>query len=893
MGRPGRGGPRRIFGAIVGNRGRRLVVHGGVKIYRGNPAAARNYVEADHARVDDYYLAEGTGLAERFAATADGVERVGALAGDGYEAWVAGLDPLSREPRGRLRTDAKAVRFSEVVVNGPKTWSLAAAVDPEIADAYDAAMDRAAAQIIGWLAEHSTTRVGPRGRQVQVPVERLEAVTVRHYTSRAGDPHRHLHLQINARVWAAGKWRGLHTVGMRDSIDAINGIGHAAIMCDPEFRHLLADRGYTLNPETGEINELSTFVGPFSARARQIGANIASYETEWRASHPGAEPGPELVRAWDRRAWSRARPDKVTPTDGGQLNDRWVDELHRLGFREPRHPRPVGGSMPGALDRDAAVEVMVDRLGAKRSGWNAADIRGEAEQLIARSGVVTDAAVRRELAEDLTARAVEVCVPLLAEEPPEHIRALTSTEVRRVEADITNRLAARATAGQPTAVQGGLLDEAQLAAVAALAGTHRLVVVEGAAGAGKTATLASARKTVEAQGKEMVVVTPTLKAAQVAAGEVGAEAFSAAWFVHRHGFRWDDNGRWTRDLHTYMGVGPGDLLVVDEAGMLDQDTARALLTIADEAGARVAFVGDRHQLPAVGRGGVLDLAANAADPTAVVTLDRIHRFADPAYAELSLAMRSGFNAGDVFDQLLRRGQIVVHATEAERTDALATIATATGAAIIADTRDQVAELNAAIRDRRVVEGRVDDRTVVITDAGERIGRGDRVATRHNDRKLGVANRDVWTVGLTDRLGRVVLTNGDASRVVDADYSRRHLELAYATTAYGAQGATVSGANVAVGDHTGAASAYVAMTRGRDNNTAHLVADSVGDARRQWVDVFSRDRADLGPAHVARLAAEEAAKYVPAPKRRLERANPLPEHLRRPSPSPSRGPGIGF
>lgn len=44
-------------------------MHGGVKIYRGNAAAARSYVEADHGRVDDYYLAEGTGLAERFVAT--------------------------------------------------------------------------------------------------------------------------------------------------------------------------------------------------------------------------------------------------------------------------------------------------------------------------------------------------------------------------------------------------------------------------------------------------------------------------------------------------------------------------------------------------------------------------------------------------------------------------------------------------------------------------------------------------------------------------------------------------------------------------------------------------------------------------------------------------------
>ena len=70
--------------------------------------------------------------------------------------------------------------------------------------------------------------------------------------------------------------------------------------------------------------------------------------------------------------------------------------------------------------------------------------------------------------------------------------------------------------------------------------------------------------------------------------------------------------------------------------MLDQDTARALLTIADETGARLALVGDRHQLPAVGRGGVLDLAARWASPEARLTLDTVHRFTDPEYAELSL-----------------------------------------------------------------------------------------------------------------------------------------------------------------------------------------------------------------------------------------------------------------
>lgn len=59
-------------------------MQGGVKVYRGAVAAARHYVEADHPRVDDYSLANGTGLAERFIATPDeGDERVSVLDGDG------------------------------------------------------------------------------------------------------------------------------------------------------------------------------------------------------------------------------------------------------------------------------------------------------------------------------------------------------------------------------------------------------------------------------------------------------------------------------------------------------------------------------------------------------------------------------------------------------------------------------------------------------------------------------------------------------------------------------------------------------------------------------------------------------------------------------------------
>jgi exodeoxyribonuclease V alpha subunit len=119
-------------------------MHGGMKVYAGAPAAARYYVEAGRGRADDYYRTEGTRIARRYTAGDGRVQELAPLTGDAYEAWVASRDPDTGMARGRLRTDERAVRFVEVVVNGPKSWSLAAALHSDIAAAYDAAQDRAA-----------------------------------------------------------------------------------------------------------------------------------------------------------------------------------------------------------------------------------------------------------------------------------------------------------------------------------------------------------------------------------------------------------------------------------------------------------------------------------------------------------------------------------------------------------------------------------------------------------------------------------------------------------------------------------------------------------------------------------------------------------------------------
>ena len=100
---------------------------------------------------------------------------------------------------------------------------------------------------------------------------------------------------------------------------------------------------------------------------------------------------------------------------------------------------------------------------------------------------------------------------------PEHVRSLTSERVLAVETDLINSIARRAAQPVRDAVRlRGIrhLDPAQRRVVAALAGEARLLVIEGAAGTGKTTTLAAARDAIAASGPRLVVVTPTLKAAQ-------------------------------------------------------------------------------------------------------------------------------------------------------------------------------------------------------------------------------------------------------------------------------------------------------------------------------------------------------------------------------------------
>jgi len=519
--------------------------------------------------------------------------------------------------------------------------------------------------------------------------------------------------------------------------------------------------------------------------------------------------------------------------------------------------------------------VAIAQLEESKSAWSVVDLQRQIGMVLGQSGVVAS----REDVEAWVIETADAAASTLLRldidhqgDVPNWVRWVTSERVVAVEDDlrqafITRGLASALVMNEPVL---GNLTQAQSDAARALGGTAPLVVVEGAAGAGKTTMLKTAAELAESQGRRFVVVAPTLRAAQEVGAALGTAASSAHKLAHEHGFRRDAYGRWTRlsvgdlDPSTWMPYrGPSEgfrvdaltRIIVDEASMIDQDIAHALVQIANENGAALALVGDRAQLPAVGRGGVLDMAVDA-HPTPL-DLAGLHRFVTPEgaldtdYAALTLQMRSREASAELFDQLYDHGNLVIQETiddahAAITDDAIARARAGSSVAIATATNEEAAALNALIQQAHAQAGHTTAAAVEISGSDLlTIRNGDRIMTRKNDRELGVANRDVWNVQRVHRSGEVTVTDGKRSVKLPPSYVKENTHLAYASTEFGVQGATVQSGHGIVTDSSSAQGVYVSATRGRESNTLHVVAETRLQARELFVDAMTREAGDRG------------------------------------------------
>ena len=147
--------------------------------------------------------------------------------------------------------------------------------------------------------------------------------------------------------------------------------------------------------------------------------------------------------------------------------------------------------------------------------------------------------------------------------------------------------------------------------------------------------------------------------------------------------------------------------------------------------------------------------------------------------------------------------------------------------MIAADAATVAELNRRARADRVAAGTVAQNALPIA-GGQTVGAGDEIVTRQNNRTLTagrswVKNGDRFVVFATSADGGMIVRRrpGGAEVVLPADYVAQHVELAYATTAFRAQGRTVDTSHSMVSPTTTREVLYVAATRGHESNRLYV------------------------------------------------------------------------
>lgn len=401
-------------------------------------------------------------------------------------------------------------------------------------------------------------------------------------------------------------------------------------------------------------------------------------------------------------------------------------------------------------------------------------------------------------------------------------REMVAAEARMMEAAGT--LAATSTHDvSPAHVHAALarharLSDEQRAAVAHITEPGQLAAVAGAAGAGKSASLAAAREAWEAEGYRVRGAALAGKAADELQASAGIESRT----LHALEYGWR-NGR--------DPLSSRDVLVIDEAGMVGSRQMGRVLDVARQAGAKVVLVGDARQLQPIEAGAAFRAVA---EQIGVVEIETIRRQRQAWAREVSQAFAGGA-IGAGLAAYAERGHVhLVESREAAKA-AIARGSLAAGQAggstlILAHTNQDVQDLNALVRAERQRAGELGKEASFQTARGARqFAAGDRLVFLKNDRDLGVKNGTLATVEQAEP-GRLVVLIDSSARVSIDQAAYAHIDHGYAVTLHKAQGATVDRAFVLASGGMDRHLAYVGMTRHRDDATLYAGRDDFRDER---------------------------------------------------------------
>ncbi|MHB1164361.1 MAG: AAA family ATPase [Candidatus Nanopelagicales bacterium] len=513
----------------------------------------------------------------------------------------------------------------ELTLTMPKSFSLAAlSGDPaRMDDWFELMQDAAGHALVRLMAEAGFCSTGHRGDGQDVavmPADGWAGFTATEISSRAGDPHLHVHCTLpNVLVGRDGLVRTMADGGRELHVNAPR---FAAWGQAYAVREALA-RGLVTSAEF-DVETFQWKVGGFDARTLDLFSKARRTVQDEAADGDDAS----AVSAWTRSGRDRAAKRRITGAKSGdqptwtQLRQRCRAEAESEG-----------------VDLDAERDRIVTANWAQPDTWTDGQWEWAVEGAVCANSATTSRAkvlAHVDLATALLPAAAEreritaqVLDGAFARSHPSHDRGMKSGGhqfASRPILEMENELTAAFTAGHGAtrpkvddariaravdrfATRSGFrLNEEQVAAVHAMGVTTDMItLVSGVAGSGKTSVLSVLHDALGMTRARMLVAST----ANVAAAKAGDES-GAPWMN-------------LRQLAMHLqdpDVPPRlfDIVVIDEASLADVRSIHAVAAHCLKHSRQMILMGDHRQLRAVGAGEIYNVLC-AKNPEAVIRLE--------------------------------------------------------------------------------------------------------------------------------------------------------------------------------------------------------------------------------------------------------------------------------
>ena len=838
--------------------------------------AVRYLREAIAHQQIEYYTARGESPGRWNGAGAEALGLRGEVIDTDFAAVLAGTDPRTGADLGRHWRTQSVVAF-DIAVSAPKDVSILYALGDERtratilrihSEGVQAAADYLQANA-GWARQFN-----PKTRTTEAVRAKLIMPAFVHRTARpvtdpstgrvTVDPQLHTHVTVPTWVQRPdGSWSQLYSEALYQHAAAAGAIAQA------EWRdRLVRELGISTMVDS---KGCFSILGITDAQRREFSRRTQQIEALERQLGIDSPYGHKVAVVSTRES-----KDEIAPTEN--LFAQWRARAAGVGLDATSIQTLLAlepaALQPRRLDVERSSELLGERgLTAQYATFTRRDV---IRTVAAHAPLGMSRAQLETTADSILAdrEAVQPLVPhrLEGERDTDAIARWVDTghELRYTTPEmLTIERGMIATAQQRSAACVGVADaretEAAIAARPTLTTDQRsmvrtvcqspagVVIVEGAAGVGKTFALDVCREAFEATGIQVVGCALAGRAADVL--ETGADI--PTWTV-------------TGMLNELQvdHLPPGGVLVVDEAGMIGDRELAELVSLAARDNARLVVVGDPSQLQPIGAGAPMRTLGEHIGR--VLVTENVRQKEPWERAALQL-VRDG-EARAAYDLYLSHGRIHVAESVPERhAEVVAEHARledrGVDAVILAQRRDEVAALNELARASAAEAGRV--RGPALTVDGREYQAGDRVLCLTNDRANGVSNGTRATVTAVDVERQTLTLEREDHRQVVIDTTRYDaIDRGYAITVHKAQGMTAEVALVVGSDGATREWTYTAMSRGTEATHYYAVAQSP-----------ERDR--LGVSHAPAPTQPTEERIVHSWERSLQKESALdyPERYR--------------